>query len=254
MKSQGALFLGIDLSRNWLDAHLLPGNQTWHVSTEPAELEAWVEALPAELELVVMEATGGLETTVAALLARRRQLVEMLAGEKNRLTQARSQAVRASLGAHIEWLEKQISEREKELDALIKASPLWREREDLLKSVPSVGPVTARTLAVELPELGRLSRRCISALVGLAPFLHQSGKWRGESFCSGGRAAVRAALYMAAFSATRHNPVIREFYQRLKARHKPHNVIMVACMHKLLVILNAMARDNKKWSLSQHAA
>ena len=307
--SPQSLFLGIDLSKNWLDAHLLPTGQSWHVATEPAVLEAWVDPLPPGLTLIVMEATGGLETTVAALLAgrglpvaggnprqvrdfakamgilaktdkldaraialfaerigpsprplkdeqhqdldellaRRRQLVETLAGEKNRLGQARSKGVRVSLEAHIDWLERQIKKVDERLDTLIKASPMWREREDLLKSAPCVGPGTARTLVAGLPELGTLKRRQITALVGVVPYLRQSGKWKGKSFCSGGRAAVRAALYMAALTGIRFNPVVRGFYQRLIAQHKPHKVAMVACMRRLLNILNAMVRDNKKW-------
>lgn len=310
------LYLGLDLSKHWLDAHLLPGGQTWHVATDQAALEAWIDRLPPGIALVVMEATGGLETTVAALLARRglpvavinprqirdfakamglraktdrldarvialfgermrppvrslkddqqqeldemlarrRQLVEMLAGEKNRLAQARTAAVRASLQSHIAWLEGQIQGRDQELAELIKASPLWREREDLLKSTPGIGPVTARTLVAELPELGTLKRRQITALVGVACFTQQSGKWEGKSFCTGGRAAVRAALYMAALTGVRFNPVLSEFYQRLITHGKPHKVAMVACMRKLLCILNAMVRDTKTWDLQLQIA
>jgi transposase len=309
-------YLGLDLSKHWLDAHLLPTGQTWHVATEPAALEAWIDELPAELALVVLEATGGLETTVAALLARRglnvavvnprqirdfakamgllaktdkldaylialfaerirptarplkdeqqqqlgellarrHQLVEMLAGEKNRLGQARTGAVRASLESHIAWLERQIKERDKELEEWLKASPLWREREDLLKSCKCIGPGTARTLVIELPELGTLGRRQISALVGVACFTQKSGKWQGKSFCRGGRAAVRGALYMAALTGVRFNPVLKEFYQRLTAQGKPHKVAMVACMRKLLCILNAMVRDQKNWECTLQIA
>ncbi len=182
------------------------------------------------------------------LLARRRQLVEALAGEKNRLGQARGKAVRISLQAHIDWLERQIKEVEEQLNELIKASPLWREREDLLRSTPCIGPATARTLVAELPELGTLGRRQIAALTGVAPYQRQSGKWKGKSFCSGGRAAVRSALYMAALTGMRFNPVLKEFYQRLIAGGKAHKVAMVACMRKLLTILNAMVRENKKWN------
>jgi transposase len=309
MTHQDALYLGIDLSKEWLDAHLLPTGQTWHTSTEPDALEAWVRELPSELTLVVMEATGGLEITVAALLAarglavaivnprqvrdfakamgllaktdkldayaialfaqrvrpeprplkdgqqqeldevltRRRQLVQLLVGEKNRLGLARVKAVRLSIQDHIDWLEREIKKEDDQLDTLIKASPLWRAREDLLRSAPSIGPGTARALLADLPELGTLKRRQISALVGVAPFLHQSGKWKGQSFCSGGRAGVRTALYMATLSGLRFNPVIKEFYQRLVGRGKRHKVAMVACMRKLLTMLNAMVRENKKW-------
>jgi len=135
------------------------------------------------------------------------------------------------------------------LDGLIKASPLWRETEDLLKSAPCIGPGTARTMVVDLPELGTLKRRQISALVGVACITRQSGKWQGKSFCTGGRAAVRSALYMAALTGVRFNPVLKEFYQRLTVQGKPHKVAMVACMRKLLCILNAMVRDKKSWNL-----
>lgn len=305
------LYLGLDLSKLWLDAHLLPTGQSWHVATDQAALEAWIDGLPQGITLVVMEATGGLETTVAALLARRglsvavvnprqirdfakamglraktdkldarvialfgermrpvaralkdeqqqaldellarrRQLVEMLAGEKNRLAQARTAPVRASVASHIAWLEQQVEERDRELGELIKASPLWREREDLLRTTPGIGPVTARTLVAELPELGTLKRRQIAALVGVACFTQRSGKWVGKSFCTGGRGAVRAALYMASLTGIRFNPVLQEFYQRLMAQGKPHKVAMVACMRKLLCMLNAMARSKEKWNL-----
>ena len=147
----------------------------------------------------------------------------------------------------IAWLERQLKDRDKEIDGLIKASPLWREREDLFISVPGIAQGTARSVVSGLPELGTLKRRQIGALVGVVPFVHQSGKWHGESFCSGGRAAVRAALYMAAFNAKRYNPVIREFFERLIAQGKPFKVAMVACMRKLLTILNAMVRHNTRW-------
>ena len=180
-------------------------------------------------------------------MARRRQLIQMRTAEKNRLGQARSQPVRYSIEKTIEWLDRQIKERDKEIDKLIKHSPLWHEREDLLKTAPGVGRGMARSATADLSELGALSRRQISGLVGVAPFVQQSGKWRGKSYCSGGRAAVRTALYMATLSATRCNPVIRRFYERLIKQGKPFKVAMVACMRKLLTILNAMVRDNTPW-------
>lgn len=316
MSHDATLFLGIDLSKHWLDAHLLPTGQTWHVATTPEALSAWVEQLPATIALVALEATGGLEATLAALLAgrglpvavvnprqirhfakaggqlaktdqldakvialyaermrpsvrplkdeqqqaldellaRRRQLVEMLVGEKNRLQQARTPIVRASVQAHIDWLSAQIAGRDKELAELIEQSALWRERAELLQSVPGVGEGTARALLAELPELGTLSRRALAALVGLAPFVQRSGKWQGKSFCTGGRAALRAVLYMAALTGKRFNPVLKAFYERLTAQGKPHKVAMVACMRKLLSILNALVRQNKKWDLQPQTA
>jgi transposase len=144
-------------------------------------------------------------------------------------------------------LEKELAELDRELDTAVRGSPAWRDKEDLLASVPGIGPVTARTLIAELPELGQLDRRKIASLAGLAPFARQSGKWRGKSFISGGRASVRTALFIATLSAARHNPTIRAFHQRLIAAGKPKMVAAIACMRKLLTILNAIAREQKPW-------
>ena len=181
-----------------------------------------------------------------ALLTRRRQLVEMLVAEKNRLSAAR-RPVRHGIRQHIRWLERQLGGVDHELEEAVQASPLWRAQDDLLQSVPGVGPVLSRTLLAELPELGRLSRKEIAALVGVAPLARDSGTWRGRRAVWGGRAPVRAVLYMATVAAARCNPVIRVFYWRLRAAGKPAKVALTACMRKLLTILNAMVRTQSPW-------
>jgi transposase len=180
------------------------------------------------------------------ILLRRRQLLEMMVAEKNRLQMA-SEAVARRIAAHVRWLEKELSRVDRELDEAVRESETWRANEELLRSVPGVGPVLARTLLAELPELGTLPRRRLCALVGVAPFNRDSGTFRGKRQVWGGRAPVRAALYMGALVATRHNPVIGEFYERLLAAGKPKKVALVACMRKLLSILNAVMRDRVPW-------
>jgi transposase len=182
----------------------------------------------------------------AAALTRRQQLVEMLTAEQNRrgsLTGSRRERV----AAHLAWLRRELADTEAELAEAIEADPLWRERDRLLRTVPGVGPVLARTLVADLPELGALDRRRIAALVGVAPLNRDSGAFRGRRGVWGGRARVRAALYMGALVATRCNPAIRAFYRRLLAAGKPKKVALVACMHKLLRILDAIARHRAPW-------
>jgi len=181
-----------------------------------------------------------------ALLTRRRQLLGMLTAERNRLLVA-APAVRRDLQRHIRFLERRVHEADGELHTAVKASPAWRVKDDLLQSVPGVGPVVSLTLLAELPELGRLSHKEIAALVGVAPLNRDSGTLRGKRLVYGGRAPVRAALYMAALVASRCNPVIRAFYERLRAAGKPAKVALTACMRKLLTILNAMARSGASW-------
>lgn len=183
-----------------------------------------------------------------ALLGRRRQLVEMLTAERNRLGTARSATVRKSVQRHIDWLERQLADVDEGLTHAIEASPVWRANEDLLRSVPGVGPIVSRTLLGSLPELGQLNRKQIAALVGVAPHARDSGTWRGKRCIWGGRAPVRAVLYMGAIAATRHNPVIRALYQRLRTAGKPAKVALVACMRKLLIILNAMLHNQSRWN------
>lgn len=181
-----------------------------------------------------------------ALLTRRRQLVEMLVAERNRLLVA-APAVRRDLHQHIRFLERRLREADDDLHTAVKRSPVWRVKDDLLQSVPGVGRVVSLTLLAELPELGRLSHKEIAALVGVAPLNRDSGTLRGKRLVYGGRAPVRAVLYMAALVASRHNPVIRAFYERLRAAGKPANVALTACMRKLLTILNAIARSGTPW-------
>jgi transposase len=185
-----------------------------------------------------------------ALLTRRRQLLEMLGAERNRLGQVFGKGkrpVKKSLTAHIAYLERELKSTDHELGDLVRASPAWRERDDLLRSVPGVGPVLSRTLLADLPELGRLSRREIAKLVGVAPLSRDSGTFRGRRFVQGGRASVRAVLYMGALVATKRNAIIGAFYRRLVAAGKPKKLALVACMRKLLTILNTMVRTHQPW-------
>jgi transposase len=182
-----------------------------------------------------------------ALSARRRQIIEMIGAERNRLATA-SKAVRKRIDAHIGWLEQELERADKDLDRSIQHSPIWKENEDLLLSVPGIGPVTSHTLLAELPELGELDRKQISALAGLAPFNRDSGSLKGRRSIWGGRAPVRSALYMATLVATRRNSVIRDFYKRLRAKGKVFKVALVACMRKLLTILNSMIKHKTRWS------
>jgi len=184
---------------------------------------------------------------LAALVTRRRQLVEMLTAEKLRVPLAQGR-IRHDLQAHIQWLEQRIHDTDHDLRAALKASPLWRVTDRLLQSVPGIGPTTAAVLIAELPELGRLTRQQLAALVGVAPLNHDSGQHRGLRRIWGGRADVRRALYMATLVATRYNPVIRTFYRHLLTGGKPKLVALVASMRKLLTILNAMIKSQQPWA------
>ena len=180
-------------------------------------------------------------------IARRRQIIDMMVAETNRLSGA-SKAVRKRIDAHIRWLEAELGRADEDLDQSIRQSPIWQENQDLLKSVPGIGPIVSRTLLAELPELGKLNRKQIAALVGVAPFNRDSGKLKGRRAIWGGRATVRAALYMAALVASKHNAVIRTLYKRLRDVGKARKVALVACMRKLLTILNAMIKHKTRWS------
>jgi len=304
------VYVGIDISKDRLDVAALPSGEVWSHPHDGAGIAALLERLRSLApELVITEATGGLERTLVselatssvpvvivnprqvrdfaratgqwaktdaidamilalfgqrvrpevrpladeetqkleALLVRRRQLLEMMVAEGNRLPLA-SAATAKSLKAHIRFLEKQIESHESDLEHAIKSSSLWRVRDKLLQSVPGVGPNLSRTLLGELPELGQLTNRQIAKLVGVAPLNRDSGRWRGQRRIWGGRASVRSALYMAAFSAIRWNPVIRPYDERLRSKGKLHKVALVACMRKLLTILNAMIRNGISWS------
>jgi transposase len=185
---------------------------------------------------------------LAALIARRRQLIEMLGAEQRRLAQATTSAVRRDLRTHIRWLERRLTDVDDDIRGAVEKSPVWRVQEDLLRSVPGIGPIVARTLLAELPELGQLDRRAIAALVGVAPFNRDSGRWRGRRQIWGGRGSVRAALYMAALVAARRNRPLAHFYRRLRDLGKPAKVALVAVMRKLLTILNAMVKHQSRWS------
>jgi len=181
-----------------------------------------------------------------ALVTRRRQLVEMLVMERNRLRVAHK-SVCPQVKRTIQWLEKQLASTDKDTDTALRSHGVWREKVELLESVPGVGKVVSLNLVATLPELGMLNRRQISALVGVAPFNRDSGRWQGKRSVYGGRAATRGVLYMAALVGMRHNPVLKTFYRRLRAAGKPGKVALVACMRKLLSILNVMMRDNTPW-------
>ena len=190
---------------------------------------------------------------LAAILARRRQLITMLVSEKNRAHVA-APTVQKSVAKHVRWLERELAGVDADLDSAIRASAVWRAKDDLLQGIPGVGRVLATTLLAELPELGQLTRREIAALVGVAPMNRDSGAFRGQRSVWGGRSSVRAALYMSALTAVRWNPPIRAFYERLIGKGKPKKVALVACMRKLLVTCNAIVRDGAVWEPSNALA
>ena len=303
-------FVGIDVSKHWLDIGWEPAQKSERLAHDEVAIVGLCERLVKERPtLVVLEATGGLETHLAsalaaaglpvavvnprqvrdyaracgrlaktdridaqvlaafarairpqvrapkddetlelgALLARRRQLIDMRVQERLRLERA-SPLQRDSIKEHITWLTERIARLDIDLTHRLRSSSLWREQEDLLKPIQGVGVITRATLISGLPELGKLNRREIAALVGLAPFNRDSGQHRGERVIWGGRAHIRQVLYMAAVTATRSNPLIRTFYQRLRAQGKPAKVALVACMRKLLTIMNAMLKNNTPWN------
>lgn len=304
------VFVGIDIAKETLDIHVLPSNEKWQCNNNPKDIGRLVKRLgPKAPEAIILEATGGYEAMVAALLieaelpvsivnprqvrdfakamgqlaktdcidarvlarygeaikprltplptkeerlikefvSRRRQLVDLRSGEKNRLHQARTDRIRQSICAVIDALDREIQQIDDDLDTTIKQSPLWQEDVKLLKTIKGIGPVTARTLLAHLPELGKVSRQEIASLVGVAPLNRDSGKKRGKRSCIGGRKSIRNALYMAAKTAARHNKAINAFYQRLKKEGKLYKVAIVACMRKLLVTANAVLRDRQPY-------
>ncbi|MBI2977757.1 MAG: IS110 family transposase [Rhodospirillales bacterium] len=303
-------FVGIDVSKECLDVHIRPSGKAFTVARDGEGLAALVERLQAvKPALVVLEATGGFETTVAAtlagaglplvvvnprqirdfarstgqlaktdaldaaaiarfaeavrpeprllpddqarqlaeLVARRRQLIEMMTAERNRRRQLSRPRLVKALERHLAALQKDLSEIEREIDTTVRGTPAWREREDLLRSVPGVGPTVARALIADLPELGSLGRKQIAALVGVAPLNRDSGKMRGRRTTWAGRAKVRATLYMAALVASRHNPILAAFYRRLLNAGKAKKLALIAVMRKLITILNAILRDRRPW-------
>jgi transposase len=184
---------------------------------------------------------------LADLVGRRRQIIEMIGAERQREKRVTLPRLRKSIVRLLKALEKELASLDADIDDAVRGSPAWREKEDLLASVPGIGPTIARTLIAELPELGQLGRKEIAALVGLAPFTRQSGQWRGRSFIGGGRPPVRSVMYMGALVASRHNPVLKAFFDRLIAAGKPKMLALVAVARKLLTILNAILRDNRPW-------
>lgn len=304
------MFIGIDISKDRLDVHMLPSGEAFVVTRDGKGLEELVTKLRhVTPTLIVMEATGGFETIVAAalggaglplaivnpaqirafaqavgqraktdpvdaaiiarfaqavkpqpralpdeaqlllgeLVARRRQIMEMLIAERQREHSVTNPRVRKSLARHIATLERELKAVDDDTDTLVRGSPIWREKEDLLASVPGVGSKIARTMLAELPELGALDRRRIASLAGLAPYTRQSGRWKGKSMIGAGRAPVRAALFMGALVACRRNPTLKPFYDRLVASGKPKMVALIAVARKLLTILNAILRDHQPW-------
>ena len=296
------LYVGIDVSKDRLDGHILPNGEAFAVARDGEGLENLCRRFQGlALSLIAVEATGGFETVVVAalaaaglpvvvvnpaqvrayaraigaraktdpidalviarfveatkpeirpfpdedtrqladLVARRRQIIAMIVAEKQREKRA-SVAMQRSIGRLVKALEKELASVNQDIDGAVRGSPAWREKEDLLASVPGVGDVTARTLLAELPELGSLTRREVASLAGLAPYTRQSGQWRGKSFIEGGRASIRSALYMAAVSASRCNAALQPFYQRLIAAGKPKKLALIAVARKPLTILNAM--------------
>ncbi|MEK7716718.1 MAG: IS110 family transposase [Pseudomonadota bacterium] len=307
--TQQERFVGIDVSKASLDIAVLPEERVWRVEREEASIAGLVKELRTLApSLIVLEATGGLESPLTAalataglpvavvnprqardfakatgrlsktdaldaqvlarlgqtlrppvralkneetqeleaLLTRRRQIVEMLTMEKNRLPSA-GQRVRKDITAHIAWLTKRLKDVDGDLQSAIAASDFWRIKDDIIRSLPGAGKVLSTTLLASLPELGTLNRRQIAALVGVAPFNCDSGTMRGSRHIWGGRATVRAVLYMATISAIRCNPAIRDFHGRLRAAGKKPKVAITACMRKLLTILNAMVRSSTPW-------
>lgn len=187
---------------------------------------------------------------LADLVTRRRQIIHMIVAERQRERQMPSRHLKKSAARLIKALEKELNVLDGEIDNSIRGTPAWREKEDLLTSVPGVGSVTARTLIAEMPELGSVDRREVASLAGLAPWTRQSGKWKGKSFTGGGRPSVRTALFMAALTAKRCNPLLKAFHQRLIAAGKPKMVALIATARKLLTILNAILRDKTPWQIA----
>ena len=214
-------------------------------AVDAAVLAHFAESIRPEPRLLLDEQSLELQ----AMMTRRRQLIDMRTGETNRLETCRVTRVRKDIEKTITWLTRRISEADDDIDTMVRKTPLWRDREDLLSSIKGVGKTVARTLLTDLPELGRLNRRKIAALVGLAPFNNDSGARRGLRSIRGGRAEVRSMLYMAAVSAVRYNPQIRELYVRMLAAGKLKKVALIACARKLLTVLNAMVRTNTRWAL-----
>jgi len=220
-----------------------------NAKTDP--LDAYVIARFAEASKPVIRALPDADTlALADLLARRRQIVQMITAEKNRaMRNVTNAALQKSIGRILKALELELARLDDDVDKMVRSSPLWREKEELLASVPGIGKVIARTLLAEMPELGRLNNKQVAALAGLAPWTRQSGQWRGKSMIGGGRSVCRTVLFIAALSATRYNPDLKAFSLRLLNAGKPKMVVLIAVARKLLTILNAIIRQSKPWQL-----
>jgi transposase len=217
-----------------------------HAKTDPIDagvIAHFAEATRPQVRPLPDEATR----VLADLITRRRQIIEMIGAERQREQRITVPRLKKSIARLLKALEKELASLDADINDAVRGSPAWREKEDLLASVPGVGPVIARTLIAELPEIGQLGRKEIAALAGLAPFTRQSGQWRGKSFIAGGRAPVRSVLFMGALVAKQHNPVLKAFFDRLVAAGKPKMVALIAVARKLLTILNAIIRDNRPW-------
>ena len=214
--------------------------------TDPIDalmIARFVEATKPDVRPLADEATQ----LLGDLVARRRQIIEMIVAERNRERRVEVTRIKKSIARLIGALEKELAEIDAEIDAAVRGSPAWRDKEDLFASVPGVGPITARTLIAELPELGALNGKPIASLAGLAPFTRQSGQWKGKAMIAGDRKAVRSALFLASLAACRHNPVLKAFRQRLVDAGKPKMLVAIAAARKLLTILNAILRDKQPW-------
>lgn len=312
MDTKLELWIGIDVSKDSLDVYIHPTSKRYQFKQNDEDLLVLCKTLKGlPLAMVVLEASGGYESTAAGMLAnsgfpvvvvnprqvrdyaratgvlaktdlidakvlacfaeavrpqirplpdayaqelsdiirRRQQIVDMLTMEKNRFAQARKK-VAAGIKEHIAWLTDRLHDMDKSMKKTIQDSPMWREKDDLLRSAPGVGPVLATMLIAGLPELGRLNRKQIAALVGVAPMNRDSGKFKGKRIIWGGRGGLRAVLYMATIAATRFNPAIKTFYERLKQAGKAPKVALTACMRKLLTILNAMVKHDARWGMN----
>jgi transposase len=216
---------------------------------DAAVIARFAEATKPELRALPDEATRQL----ADFVARRRQIVQMLTAERNREQHAATRKTAKSCQRLIKALERELADVDEDIDTAVRGSPVWREKQDLMRSVPGIGPVISRTMLADLPELGTLDRRAIAALCGLAPWTRQSGQWRGKSFIGGGRSSVRAALFMGALVAVKRSRVFAAFYERLLAKGKAKMSALIAVARKLLVVLNAVLRDGQRWDEAKHA-
>lgn len=221
------------------------GKQAKTDPIDAAVIARFIAATRPEVRPLPDEATQAL----ADLVARRRQIIQMIVAERQREKRA-AKRTRKSIARLLKALEAELSDLDQDIDDAVRGSPAWREKEDLLASVPGVGPIIARTMLAEMPELGTLDRRQVAALAGLAPWTRQSGQWRGKSLIGGGRAAVRTVLFLGAMAAARYNPVLKAFHQRLIAAGKPKRVAIIAVARKLLTILNAILRDRQPWQIA----